>query len=58
MTQPGSGAAQAVEDPEGYARNQVDDIERVSDTLGDGCEAAMSDDAYGPDIFLHRMVNW
>jgi hypothetical protein len=55
MTQPGTGSDQAVEDPAGYARKQVDAIESVSDSLGEGCEAAMSDDAYRPDMILHRM---
>jgi hypothetical protein len=50
MTQPGTGSDQAVEDPAGYARKQVDAIESVSDSLGEGCEAAMSDDAYRPDM--------
>jgi hypothetical protein len=54
-TQPGGGSVQAVEDPTGYAQSQVDAIEGVSNDLGDGCEAAMSDDAYKPDMILHRM---
>jgi hypothetical protein len=55
MTQPGTGSDQAVEDPVGYAQKQVDAIEDVADKLGEGCEAAMSDDAYRPDMILHRM---
>lgn len=50
---PNADNPQAVEDPVGYTRKQVDAIERVSDTLGEGCEVAMSDDAYRPEtIFL------
>jgi hypothetical protein len=55
MTRPDGGSVQAVEDPAGYAQNQVDAIEKVSTNLGEGCEAAMSDDAYRPDIIVHRM---
>jgi len=55
MTQSGSGSVQAVEDPSGYAQTQVDAIEKVSSDFGDGCEAAMSDDAYKPEIIVHRM---
>jgi len=45
----------AVADPVGYARRQVEAIERVTDVLGEGCEAAMSDDAYQPDRIFARM---
>jgi hypothetical protein len=55
MTKPGTGSVQAVEDPAGYAKKQVDAIESVSDKLGEGCEAAMSDDAYRPDMIVLRM---
>jgi hypothetical protein len=55
MTRPDGGSVQAVEDPAGYAQNQVDAIEKVSTNLGEGCEAAMSDDTYRPDIIVHRM---
>jgi hypothetical protein len=55
MTQPGSGSSQAVEDPAGYARRQVDAIEQLSDKLGEGCEAAMSDDAYRPESIMRRI---
>jgi hypothetical protein len=55
MTQPGSGSVQAVEDPVGYALSQVNEIEELSQALGEGCEAAMSDEAYKPDVILHRM---
>ncbi len=54
-TNPGTGSVQAVEDPSGYARDQVNTIRDLSDALGDGCEAAMSDDAYDPQAILHRM---
>ena len=54
-TKPGTGSVQAVEDPAGYARDQVKTIQDLSDALGEGCEAAMSDDAYNPDTILHRM---
>jgi hypothetical protein len=54
-TQTDSGSVQAVEDPAGYAQSQVDAIERVSSDYGEGCEAAMSDDAYKPEIIVHRM---
>jgi hypothetical protein len=49
------GSSTAVEDPVGYARRQVEAIERVTDRLGEGCEAAMSDDAYRPDRIFVRM---
>jgi hypothetical protein len=54
-TKPGTGSVQAVEDPAGYARDQVNTIQQLSDALGEGCEAAMSDDAYNPDAILHSM---
>ncbi|HEY3972572.1 MAG TPA: hypothetical protein VGM18_06180 [Candidatus Sulfotelmatobacter sp.] len=54
-TQSGGGSVQAVEDPSGYAQSQVDAIEEASNNLGNGCDAAMSDDAYKPDIMVHRM---
>ena len=54
-TKPGTGSSQAVEDPTGYAKSQVDAIEQVSDKLGEGCEAAMSDDAYRPETIVHRI---
>lgn len=57
MTQPGTGSAQAVEDPTGYAQSQVDAIEKVTDTLGAGCEAVMSDDAYNPQAINLRIGN-
>ncbi len=55
MTNPGTGSEQAVSDPSGYAQKQVDAIDQVADKLGDGCESAMSDDAYRPDLMLHHM---
>jgi len=57
MTQPGTGSSDAVENPVGYAQKQVSAIEDSSDTLGQGCEIAMSDDAYRPDTILLRMGN-
>jgi hypothetical protein len=54
-TQPASGSVQAVEDPAGYAQSQLDAIESLSSDLGEGCEAAMSEDAYNPDKIVHRM---
>jgi hypothetical protein len=54
-TQSGGGSVQAVEDPAGYAQSQVDAIEKASSDYGEGCEAAMSDDAYKPEIIVHRM---
>ena len=35
--------------------NQVHAIQELSDRLGEGCEAAMSDDAYRPDMMQHRL---
>jgi hypothetical protein len=55
MTKPGTGSEYAVENPVGYARDQVDSIEKVTDILGDCCEVAMSDDAYRPDITNLRL---
>jgi hypothetical protein len=54
-TKPGSGSEKAVLDPGGFAQKQVDAIQDLSDDLGDGCESAMSDDAYRPDIMQHHM---
>jgi tetratricopeptide (TPR) repeat protein len=55
MTKPGSGRAKAVEDPVGFARDQVHAIEKVADLLGEACEIAMGDDAYRSDLILHRL---
>lgn len=55
MTKPDAGDVKAVEDPTGYASDRVDSIEAVSDRLARGCEAAMSDEAYNPDILLLRI---
>lgn len=55
MTQPGVGDARAVENPSGYAKDQLNAIEKVSDQLAKGCDAAMSDDAYKPDMLLLRI---
>jgi len=55
MTEPGTGSAKAVEDPVGYAQDQVNAIELVSDKLGEICEAAMSDDAYNPGLIVQIM---
>jgi hypothetical protein len=57
MTKPGSGSEKAVSDPTGYTRDQVSSIEDVADTLGIGCAAAMSDDAYNPDMIRHKIGN-
>jgi hypothetical protein len=46
--EPGSGSAQAVENPVRLARNQVDTIENTTDLLGENCELVMSDEAYRP----------
>ena len=54
-TNPGTGSVTAVEDPAGYARDQVKTIQDLSDSLGEGCDAAMSDDPYNTDAILHRM---
>jgi hypothetical protein len=51
----GSGDPTAVDDPVGYARGQVKAIDELSDRLGEGCEAALSDDAYNPDMIQHRL---
>jgi hypothetical protein len=55
MTKPGSGREKAVEDPVGFARDQVNAIEKVTDLLGEACEIAMSGDAYRSDMILHRL---
>ena len=52
---PRAGSVNAVSDPARYAQDQVDTIEKVSDVLGEGCEFAMSDDAYRPELFLLRI---
>lgn len=52
---PQAGSVNAVLDPSGYAQSQVAAIEKVSDLLGEGCEFAMSDDAYRPELFLLRI---
>jgi hypothetical protein len=52
---PGGGSERAVLDPAGYARDQVNVIQDLSDSLGENCEAAMSDDAYRPDVLQHRL---
>jgi hypothetical protein len=54
-SKPGSGSEKAVLDPVGYAQDQVNAIQELSDRLGEGCEAAMSDDAYRPDMIQHRL---
>ncbi|MDP2604623.1 MAG: hypothetical protein Q8S00_18860 [Deltaproteobacteria bacterium] len=55
MTKPGTGSENAVEDPVGFARNQVNAIEKVTDLLGDACETAMSDDTYDPNKIASRL---
>ena len=55
MTTPGTGSEEAVENPVGFARDQVNDIEKVTDLLGEACEIAMSDDAYSPDKINLRL---
>lgn len=55
MTKAASGRAKAVEDPVGFARDQVATIEKMTDLLGEGCEIAMSDAAYNSGMILHRM---
>lgn len=55
MTKPGTGSESAVGNPVGYARDQVGGIEKVTDSLGECCEAAMSDDAYRPEIIHLRL---
>jgi hypothetical protein len=48
MTKPGTGSPKAVENPEGFARDQVDLLEKAADLLGENCELVMSDEAYQP----------
>jgi tetratricopeptide (TPR) repeat protein len=55
MTKPGSGREKSVEDPVGFARDQVEAIEKITDLLGEACEIAMSDDAFNSGMILHRM---
>lgn len=55
MTEPGSGSARAVEDPAGFARDQVGRIEKASDGLGEGCEIVMSDDVYRATVLAARL---
>jgi len=55
MTKPGSGSQKAVEDPVAFARDQLEAIEKVTNLLGEACEIAMGDDAYRPDMILHRL---
>ncbi len=55
LTQQSAGDAKAVEDPSGYVQDQIDDIEKISDALAQGCEAAMSEDAYRPEVLLIRI---
>jgi hypothetical protein len=54
-TKPGSGSEGAVIDPVAFARKQVDKIDDLTMELGDGCECALSDDAYRPDVMQHHM---
>jgi hypothetical protein len=54
-TKPGSGSEGAVIDPVDFARKQVDKIDDLTAELGDGCESALSDDAYRPDVMQHHM---
>ena len=54
-SKPGGGSEKAVVDPVGYARDPVNLIEELSDRLGEYCEAALSDDAYNPDMIQHRL---
>jgi hypothetical protein len=54
-SKPGGGSEKAVVDPVGYARDQVNSIDELSDRLGECCDAALSDDAYNPDMIQHRM---
>ena len=54
-SKPGSGSERAVLDPVDFARKPVDKIDDLTVELGDGCESALSDDAYRPDVMQHRM---
>jgi hypothetical protein len=54
-SKPGGGSEKAVLNPVGYAQDQVNAIQAVSDVLGENCETAMSDDAYRPDAIQHRL---
>jgi hypothetical protein len=54
-SKPGSRSEKAVLDPVGFAQTQVDAIQNLSDELGDGCESALGDDAYRPDVMQHNM---
>jgi hypothetical protein len=54
-SKPGSRKEGAVLDPVGFTRKQVDAIQDLSDELADGCESALSDDAYRPDVMQHHM---
>ena len=54
---PGSGSEKAVLYPVGYAQDQVGVIAELSDRLGEGCEVALSDDAYRPDAIQHRLAS-
>jgi hypothetical protein len=55
MTNRSSGRELAVSDPVGFAQEQVEAIEKVTNMLGEACEIAMSDDAYRSDMILHRL---
>jgi hypothetical protein len=55
MTNPGRPSEKAVENPIGFAHDQVNAIERVSDLLGESCEVAMSDDALRPGTILQKI---
>jgi hypothetical protein len=57
MTKPGAGSERAVEDPVGYARDQVASIERVSDLMAECCDVAMSEQAYRPGMILQSIGN-
>jgi hypothetical protein len=57
MTKPGTGSARAVENPVGFARDQLASIERVSDLMSECCDVAMSDQAYRPGMILQSIGN-
>jgi hypothetical protein len=55
MTNASSGNQKAVENPVGFSRDQVNAIEKVTDLFGEGCEIAMSDEAYRPGMINLRL---
>ena len=54
---PGRGSDEAVANPAAYARRQVGIVEGACTSIGKGCAAAMSEDAYNPDRLLHAIGN-